>query len=151
MKARRLVGLLLAAVLLSACEGSVTVTNGSKFPVRASIAGPGSSGTYLLDAGQSLPFSGNGTWTVTVIADKDWVETVKKIRDQLAADLASGTAAFSERRQELNDRLKLLNALIKNPPGGAQGKAASCHAVVEENGETAFVVGVDEQGFIWCR
>jgi hypothetical protein len=141
-----LVACLLFGVLLAACGPSITVTNNTKFPIRAVVTTSSGSDVVSPTPGNSSAVDADvGNYTVTAIPDADWVAYAQSVRQFLNDQLAHSDSLTGPQLLQVVQRLKDIAKQMQQFQAAA-GKGSSCTGAITENGGGTVNVGQAADG-----
>jgi hypothetical protein len=149
----RCVGLLaVLALAFVACSPSVTVSNGTGFPVRAIVGGEdGTRNVHLVSPG--LTVNGDvpeGLYSVTVVPDAEWVTYAQGLRDRLQEHLADSPNLTPADVNEVVARLAEIAARLRAFERSAGSASCRGSVAADEIATAEIVVQPDGSLTVTC-
>lgn len=142
------------AVVVVGCSPSVSIHNGTTFAVRVVITT--SVGTEVLSPSpgeSSTADAAEGTYTVNVLPDADWVAWATATRAYLNDRLANSDSMTGPQLLDVVQRLKDIAAKMKSYADAAAGTGAGCAGSVtsDANGGVTITQGADGKLLATCK
>lgn len=128
-------------LLLIACGPTITVTNGTTFPVRAIVNANGTRNVLSPSPGESSSAEvEEGAYTVTVIADQEWINYARSVRQYLNEQIKNSDKLTGAQLLEVVRRLKEIAGRMADFERAAGAQAgASCSGRIADSGGSGLV------------
>ncbi|MGB8646844.1 MAG: hypothetical protein WCF84_16510 [Anaerolineae bacterium] len=138
----------------TSCGGPViTVENNTKFPVRVVVTNGGSSQTLSPSPGESSAADATeGTYTASVVPDKEWINYAKDVRAFLNNQLAHSDQLTGPQLLDVVQRLKNIAAQMAAYEQAGKGAGCSGNTVsADHDGLVQVSVGSDGTLVAQCK
>jgi hypothetical protein len=124
------------AVLVAGCAPYVSIHNGTTFAVRVVITTSEGSQVFSPSPGEdSTADATEGTYTVTVVPDAEWITWAKATRAYLNERIANSESLTGPQLLDVVQRLKDIAAKMQSYANASGGSAAGCGGTVTANSD----------------
>jgi len=142
---------LIAAGLIAGCGPAIIVENKTSIPVRALVNSAGNRQVVSPSPGESsVADAEEGSYTVAVLPDAEWIEYAKLTRKALNEQLANADNLMGDQLLEVVRRLKDIAARMKEFENAA-GKGQSCAGKITSDGGGIVTISVGAEGALVVR